>query len=86
MRSPFLFKFDLDIERTFLSRRKKLRVEEPRLKAQAVSSSMAWIEGHQRRTLWDFITPGVQGISLSITRPTAEANNFELKPTLISIV
>jgi len=41
MRTPFLFEFDLEIEKTFRSRRKKIRVEEQRLKAQAVSSSTA---------------------------------------------
>ena len=39
-----------------------------------------------QRTLWDFITPEFQGISSSITRPTVEVNNFELKPMLISMV
>jgi len=36
--------------------------------------------------LRDFITPGIQGIASSIARPNIEANNFELKPTLISMV
>jgi len=40
----------------------------------------------QRRTLWDFITPGVQGISSSIPRPTVEVNNFELRLVLLSMV
>ena len=39
-----------------------------------------------RRTFLDFVTPGVQGIGSSITRPTVDANNFELKPALISMV
>jgi len=43
-------------------------------------------EGGQRRTLWDFITPKVQGISSSIARPTVDVNNFELRPALISMV
>ena len=42
--------------------------------------------GGQRRTLWDFITPEVQGISSSISKPTVEVSNFELRPTLISMV
>jgi len=45
--------------------------------------SMAETGGDQRRTFQDFVTPGVQGISSSITWPTVEPNNFELKPTLI---
>jgi len=42
--------------------------------------------GGQRRTLRDFITAGVRGISSSIARPTMEVNNFELRPVLISMV
>jgi len=42
--------------------------------------------GDQRRTLLDFIAPGVQGIASSIARPAIDANNFELKSALISMV
>ena len=35
--------------------------------------------GDQRRTLRNYITPGVQGISSSIARLTVEVNNFELR-------
>jgi len=42
--------------------------------------------GDQRRTLRDFITTGVQGITSSIARPAADANNFEFKPILISMI
>ena len=86
MRSPFPFEFDLEIKRTFCSKRKKLRVEEQRLMAQAISSPMVGIGGDQRWILRDFVTPGVQGISSSIAQPNVEAKNFELKPTLISMV
>ena len=86
MRSPFSFEFDLEMKRTFHYRRKKVWVEEQRLKAQAVSSPMARIEGDQRRTLRDFVTQGVQGISSSIAWSNVEANNFELKPAPISMV
>ena len=47
---------------------------------------MAGGEGDQRMTLREFVTPGVQGITSSITRLTIDANNFELKPALISMV
>jgi len=76
MRSPFPFEFKPEIEKTFHSRRKKLRVEEQRLKAQAVSSPMVRVGGDQRKTLPDFVTLGVQGISLSIGQQNVEANNF----------
>jgi len=42
--------------------------------------------GEERRTLHDFVTPGVQGIASSIARPVVDAYNFELKPSLISMV
>jgi len=42
--------------------------------------------GEQGRTLRDFVTPGVQGIASSIARLNMEANNFELKPVLFSMV
>jgi len=42
--------------------------------------------GEQRRTLRDFVTPGVQGIASNITRPNVEVNNFELNPALSSIL
>jgi len=47
---------------------------------------MAGIGGDQRRTLRDFVTMGVQGISSNIARLNIEATNFELKPALISMV
>jgi len=40
----------------------------------------------QSRAVWDFVTPRIQGITSSITRPNVEAHNFELKPALISMV
>jgi len=42
--------------------------------------------GDQRRTLMDFVTPGVQGIASSIAPPNVDANNFELKSALISMI
>jgi len=47
---------------------------------------MAGEGGDQRKTLQDFITPGVQGIASSIAHPTIDANNFEFKLTLILMV
>jgi len=42
--------------------------------------------GGWRKKLCDFVTPGVQGIASSIARPAVDANNFELKLALISIL
>jgi len=44
------------------------------------------MQGEERRTLRDFITLGVQGIASSIAQPAVDANNFKLKPALISMV
>jgi len=81
-----LYEPDPKIERTFRLRRKKQRIDEQRRKARRNLTSMAGGEDDQRRTLRDFITPGVQGIPSNIARPTVDANNFELKSALISMV
>ena len=47
---------------------------------------MAWGGGDQRRIIRDFIISGVQWIASSIVRPAVDVYNFELKPTLISMV
>ena len=39
-----------------------------------------------RRALRDFALPGTQGSQTSIARPTVNANNFEIKPSLIQMV
>jgi len=83
MGSPILYEPDPEIERTFQLRRKTQRIEEQRREARR-NSNMA--ECGQRRTLQDFVTPRVKGIGSSISRPAVNANNFELKPALISIV
>jgi len=47
---------------------------------------MAGGAGDQRRMLKDFVIAGVKGITSSITHPNVDANNFELKPALVSMV
>ena len=47
---------------------------------------MAGGEGYEKETLQDFVTSGAHGITSSIAHPTVDANNFELKPALISVV
>ncbi|XP_020266822.1 uncharacterized protein LOC109842344 [Asparagus officinalis] len=42
--------------------------------------------GDQNQLLKDFAAPNSQGTQSSITRPNVEANNFELKPSLLSMV
>jgi len=81
-----LYERDPKIERTFRLRRKKQRIEEQRRVARKNPINMAGGEDDQRRTLRDFVTPRVQVIASSITHPTVDANNFELKAALISRV
>ncbi|XP_020270991.1 uncharacterized protein LOC109846180 [Asparagus officinalis] len=42
--------------------------------------------GDQNQLLKDFAAPNAQGTQSSITRPNVEANNFELKPSLLSMI
>ena len=76
MRSSILYEPDPKIERTFRLRRKRQRIEEQRREVRRKSSM---VEGDQRGTLRDFVTPGIQGIASSIARSAVNAN-FELKP------
>jgi len=75
-----LFKFDLGIERPChkLKRQRALLIES--------EFSMAGREEEQMRTLRDFVTPGVHSQTPGITIQPIAANNFELKPALISMV
>ncbi|MED6178979.1 hypothetical protein PIB30_112612, partial [Stylosanthes scabra] len=46
----------------------------------------AEINNEARRTLEDYTIPSTASCGSSIVRPTVEANNFELKPSLIQLV
>jgi len=47
---------------------------------------MAGGEEVQRRTLQDYVTPDAHSQASGISIPPVAANNFELKPALISII
>jgi len=66
--------------------KRKKKIEEQRCAARRSSPNMATGGGDQRWTLRDFVTPGVQGIASSIAHLNINANNFKLKPALISMV
>jgi len=80
MQTSPLFEFDLEIERTF----HKLK----RQRAQLIPSTFEMAGGgeEQKRTLRDYLTPGVHSQTPGITIPPIAAYNFELKPALISMV
>ena len=61
-------------------------IEKQRCEARRNPTNMAGGGGDQRRMLQDFVTPEVQGIASGIPRSTINANNFELKLLLISMV
>ena len=74
-RTRNIIPFDLEIERTFRSQRKK--------------KVLAMVDGEQNaqpRTLKGYVQPIVNDNYLRVRRQTINANNFELKPTLISMV
>jgi len=80
MQKSSLFEFDPEIERIFhkLKRQRALLIES--------EFSMAGRDEEQRRTLRDYVTPGAHSQTPGITIPPVMANNFELKPVLISMV
>jgi len=59
IQSPFLYEPDPEIERTFHLRRKKQKLEEQIREARRTSTNMRGGGGDRRRTLRDFVTPGV---------------------------
>ena len=80
-----LFEFDPEIERTFRRSKRHCQFKE-RFEEVTSTPTMAEGEDAQRKTLLDFVTPGIHSQTLSITMPLAVANNFELKLALISMV
>ena len=76
-----LVESDPEIERTFRRRRKQQRRR--RLGQSSQAQNMA---NPENRPLKDYAAPSARGLRSSITRPNVEANNFELKPALLSMV
>ncbi|MED6139471.1 hypothetical protein PIB30_084179, partial [Stylosanthes scabra] len=82
--------FDPEIERTLRKLKKKTRQqthtsreEEEEVVFEEVQENMATENNNaQRRTLGDYTIPGTTSCGSSIVRPTVEANNFELKPSI----
>ena len=72
-----LYPFDPEIERTLIKRRKEAREKQ-------VSNSEAM--GEPRILVRDLWIPRDQGVSSGIVQPVIQANNFELKPALITMV
>ena len=41
---------------------------------------------NERRTLMEYAQPFIDGTASCIRKPTVEANNFELKPSYVSMI
>ena len=73
---------DPEIEKTFRRRRKQQRKKRAEQSLQAPNMA----NNNENRTLKDYAAPNAQGLHSGIARPAIEANNFELKPSLLSMV
>ena len=86
-----LLALDTELERTLRNLRKVKSVEsttmaDPRERMQPILEK-AEVEIPQRQiTMDDFWRPVIQDEYSVVRQPTIEANNFELKPTLITMV
>ena len=86
--------FDSEIERTLRRQRRhtpQQEEEEIRQPIEGIAIQLPFEEEMaeneaNRRALWDFALPGTQGSQTSIARPAVNANNFEIKPSLIQMI
>ena len=87
-----LLPLDTEIERTLRNMRKITSAESrsmanQRERLQAIPEEEAEIERPQRQmTMEDFWRPYIQGDYSTVRQPAIGANNFELKPALITMV
>ncbi|MED6189753.1 hypothetical protein PIB30_099032, partial [Stylosanthes scabra] len=77
------FLFDPEIERTLRKLKKQTKASRQLNFEEVEENNMA---ADRRRTLGDYTIPSNASYGSSIVRPNVEANNFELKPSLIQLV
>ena len=82
---------DIDLERTLRNQRKVKSVEsttmaEQRVILQPIPKEVVVERPQRQMTLEDFWRPVIQDEYSAVRQPAIEANNFELKPTLITMV
>ena len=83
--------FDPEIERTarhnrsIAKKKKQERKAGPSIDKKEHISTMAE-EQPTRRTLLDYSMPNTNNYQGSIVRPPIQANNFEIKPTLLQVI
>ncbi|MED6148014.1 hypothetical protein PIB30_049183 [Stylosanthes scabra] len=84
--------YDSEPERTLFRRRRKTRMArqaalEQQLNMAANNNDIPIHQGqNQRVTLGQYSQPTSEGCGSTILRPNIQANNFELKPSLIQLV
>ncbi|MED6164275.1 hypothetical protein PIB30_088123 [Stylosanthes scabra] len=77
------FLFDPEIERTLRKLKKQTKASRQLNFEEVEENNMV---ADPRRTLGDYTIPITASCASSIVRPNVEANNFELKPSLIQLV
>ena len=85
-----LFLVDSKLERTLRSLRKVSRAEKATMADERIDQTVEQETIVERPsiqdTMEDFWRPVIKAEYLAVRQPTIEANNFELKPTLITMV
>ena len=85
-----LLPLDTEIERTLRGLRKVKSAEIPEMADErlpgAVNQEFAVEVPQERDTMEDFCRPVIQDEYSAVRHPSIDANNFELKPTLITMV
>ena len=85
-----LLPVDIELERTLRSLRKTKRAEREtmvdEINDQIVEQRTTAGRPHLKDTIEDFWRPIIQEEYSVIRQPTVDANNFELKPALITMV
>ena len=70
--------FDPEIERTLRQLKKEKKKE--------ANTSLSNMVNQEQKALRDYTMPSVNGATSSITKPTIQANNFEIKPAIIQMI
>ena len=73
--------FDPEIEHTLRHLRRERKENE-----EDLASNMAEENNQNRRAMKDYLAPSLDGCASSIVRPPVQANNFELKTSLIQFI
>ena len=85
-----LFPVDTELERTLRSLRKVSRAEKATLADERIDQTVEQETKAERPlmqdTMEDFWRPVIQAEYSAVRQPVVEANNFELKPALITMV